>query len=57
MGGPASWNSGSGWLPLNEYTATFRGNGHTISYLYVNRSPTDNTGLFGILNTAPPWTG
>ncbi len=44
------WNSGSGWLPLGAYTATLRGNGHTISYLYINRSTTQNVGLFNSLN-------
>ncbi len=49
-GDPTYWNSGNGWVPLNGYTATFRGNGHTVSYLYVNRSSMDNAGLFGNLN-------
>ncbi len=49
-GDPTYWNSGSGWNPIGSistlYTATFRGNGHTISYLYVNRSAS-GVGLFG----------
>ena len=44
-----AWTSGLGWLPigdqLNFFTATFEGNGHTISNLYINR-PSDYVGLF-----------
>ena len=51
-GDPAYWNGGAGWAPIADgssfYGATFRGNGHTVSYLYVNRSAT-NVGLFGAL--------
>ena len=51
-GDPTYWNSGSGWPPIADgssfYGAAFRGNGHTVSYLYVNRSAT-NVGLFGAL--------
>ncbi len=50
-GDPQYWNSGSGWLPLGYYAAAFRGNGHTISYLYVNRTTTTDVGLFRGLNT------
>ncbi len=48
-GDPTYWNSGSGWPPIapsGSYTATFRGNGHTVSYLYINRA-TSGVGLFG----------
>ena len=36
------WNSGAGWDPIGSsntapYTATFEGNGKTISHLYINR--------------------
>ena len=45
------WNSGSGWQPigtsLNGFAATFHGDGHTISNLYINRNSTNNVGLFG----------
>ncbi len=48
-GDPTYWNSGAGWDPIGTaltfYGATFRGNGHTISYLYVNRAQA-NVGLF-----------
>ena len=49
-----------GWAPIGYwnsstdnayYTATFDGRGHTISNLYINRSGTDNVGLFGVLGT------
>ena len=39
------WNSGVGWVPLSEYSATFEGNGHTISGLFINRAGSD-AGLF-----------
>ena len=59
----AEWTAGEGWLPIqsgelsilfakNPFAATFDGNGHTVSNLYVNRRP-DNpedsapAGLFG----------
>ena len=51
------WATGSGWLPIgivereNQFNATFEGNGHTISNLYINRTTTledaEATGLFG----------
>ena len=51
----AFWNSGAGWEPIGRggsgpggYNATFEGNGHTISYLYINRSE-DYQALFGDL--------
>ncbi len=36
------WNGGAGWAPIGSsntspYTATFEGNGKTISHLYINR--------------------
>ena len=47
------WNNGSGWIPIGEthdpFVATFDGGGHTISNLYIRRSP--NVGLFGILGS------
>ena len=58
----AEWTTGEGWLPIqsgevwilfaeNPFAATFDGNGHTISNLYVNRpdNPEDSApaGLFG----------
>ena len=57
-GDPTYWNSGAGWDPLGgsstlEFTTTFKGNGHTISNLFINRigpPPIPDTavnGLFG----------
>ena len=46
-GDPTYWNSGSGWNPIGTiFTATFRGNGHTISHLYIRRSSAPQIGLF-----------
>ena len=45
------WNGGAGWMPIgavpNWFDTTFEGNGHTISNLFVDRSSTNNVGLFG----------
>ncbi len=47
------WNDGSGWDPIGwnafngAFTGFFEGRGHTISNLYINRSDTDEVGLFG----------
>ena len=48
-------NTGMGWAPIGDgstgtppsFGATFEGNGHTISDLFINRT-TDNIGLFGV---------
>ena len=52
-------NTGMGWEPIGDgstgtppsFTATFEGNGHTISNLFINRT-TDNVGLFGATGSA-----
>ena len=48
-------NSGVGWEPIGDsttsFTATFEGNGRTISNLFINRT-TDHGGLFGATGTA-----
>ena len=45
------WNSGKGWPiiggGLNPYTGDFKGNGHTINNLFINRSSANFAGLFG----------
>ena len=48
------WDSGKGWQPIgssfaNRYTSNFKGNGHTINNLFINRtsSSDDFIGLFG----------
>ena len=62
----AYWNGGSGWVPIgdvssdnvidnaadNPFLATFDGNGHTVSNLYINRGSTDYIGLFGYAGSA-----
>ena len=45
----ASAVSTTGWVPISSFTATFEGNGHTISNLYINTSTLDYVGLFGRL--------
>ena len=52
--GDAYWNDGLGWDPIGwnafidgAFTGLFKGRGHTISNLYINRSDTDQVGLFG----------
>ena len=56
--GDVYWNSGSGWIPIGESSAfdtTFDGGGHTISNLYIRRSPT--VGLFGVLSSGSTVSG
>ena len=56
--GGAFWNSGVGWSPIgddssNAYATTFRGNGHTINNLFINRtSNVGNLGLFASIANA-----
>ncbi|RLF70558.1 MAG: hypothetical protein DRN40_04310 [Thermoplasmata archaeon] len=46
-----SWNNGSGFIPIGNYsspfTGVFDGRNHTISGLFINRSSDDYVGLFG----------
>ncbi len=48
------WNGAAGWEPIgssgsgNEFNATFDGNGHTITRLYIDRS-SGRIGLFGVV--------
>ena len=47
-----AWTTNLGWQPIgsdlsNAFTATFNGDGYTISNLMINRSDTDFVGLFG----------
>ena len=48
----AYWNRSRGWEPIgsfdNEFIATFDGNVHTISHLYISRS-SSRIGLFGVV--------
>ena len=55
-----SWTTGRGWFPIGDFNpvvdisspfrAIFEGNGHTISNLYINRSSSNDLGLFGIVS-------
>ena len=52
--GGAYWNNGEGWVPLGQvytqtYATTFKGNGHTIDHLFINRPTTAYQGLFRII--------
>ena len=45
-----------GWLPIGDspnalrfFNSTFEGNGYTISNLQINRTASDNVGLFGLV--------
>ena len=58
------WHSGKGWLPVGDsaspYAATFQGNGHTISHLYIRRSGTGDAGalgLFGVVGSSGDISG
>ena len=52
-GGTASTE---GWAPIgtdsDPYTATFEGNEHTLSSLFINRPSVDRVGLFGAVDGA-----
>ncbi len=47
-----NWNAGAGWDPVGTFTGKFDGLGHTVDGLFIDRSTTDNTGLFGQTNAA-----
>ena len=53
----AFWNSGGGWNPIgaigstSAWRTTFRGNGHTINNLFINRPSTLNQAMFAHLWT------
>ena len=55
----SKWTMGTGWLPIwyahsysdgASFSGTFDGKGYTISNLYIKRSKTFPTGLFGVLS-------
>ncbi len=52
--GDTYWNDGAGWQPIGAlgdgFTATFEGNGRSISNLFINRDTTTNVGLFGAVD-------
>lgn len=47
----APYNTGDGWLPIGisaaKFTGNYNGQGFNVLNLYINRSATDNVGLFG----------
>ena len=43
----AYWNAGAGWEPINRFSATFEGNGHTLANLFIDRPTESKIGLFG----------
>ncbi len=59
--GDAYWNDGRGWRPIGQplamnrhfvsepYQATFDGNGHVISNLFIDRPDEGHIGLFGFI--------
>ena len=57
--GDVYWNGGGGWIPIGKngdpFDTTFEGGGHTISNLYIRRSP--NVGLFGVLGAGSTVSG
>jgi hypothetical protein len=51
----SDWNGGAGFAPIgnlsNKFTGTFDGKNRRITNLYINRSSTDNVGLFGVTDS------
>ena len=52
----SAYSTGEGWTPIGtpskKFTATFDGNGHLVSNLYIYRPNDNNQGLFGWLLSA-----
>ena len=46
------YNIGDGWNPIGTFRGSYNGQVYTISNLYINRSTTDNIGLFGYTSGA-----
>ena len=50
------YSTGEGWTPIGspskKFTATFDGNGHVVSNLYIYRPNDNNQGLFGWASNA-----
>ena len=57
--GDTYWNGGAGWEPIEDdgglvddwFDATFEGNSHVISGLYINRTSESEIGLFGLVSS------
>ena len=54
------WNGGAGWDPIADragsddtakFDATFEGNGHAVTNLFINQVDTDDVGLFNVTRT------
>ncbi|MFC2188631.1 T9SS type A sorting domain-containing protein [Fulvivirgaceae bacterium LMO-SS25] len=45
-----SWFAGEGWLPINNFTGVYNGDGYVISDLFINRPLTSGIGLFNSLD-------
>ena len=49
------WNGGKGWAPIGDatkpFTATFDGNGNTLSNLFIKDQTNNDRGLFGVTGT------
>lgn len=43
----AAWDNGKGFMPIDVFSGTINGLGHSISGLNINRPTMDNVGLFG----------
>ena len=51
-----NWNNGSGFLPVGPgnaycFNGSLDGKNHVITGLFINRSNTDNVGLFGVIDS------
>ncbi|GEM_PF-4749985 len=43
-------NDGAGWEPIDNFSGSLDGDGHTIGALYISRGGEDNIGLFSVLS-------
>lgn len=43
------YNTGSGWMPIKDFTGSLNGNGKKIFNLYINRPSKDYVGLFEVV--------
>ena len=43
------YNTGKGWMPIDNFSGTLDGDGYKILNLYVNRPAQDNCGLFACI--------
>ncbi|AHL77234.1 filamentous hemagglutinin [Stutzerimonas stutzeri] len=44
----STWNAGAGFAPIDGFSGTFAGLGHTIDSLVINRPSESTVGLFGL---------